>query len=81
MPKIETEMYSTLNYHQHFKDKLSSHEPSHIHNTRHRTKLILILSYLIIQKHNNVICTKLLANGTAYQIRLKIALPSLYSKI
>ena len=28
---------NTLNYHQHFKYKLSSHQPSHMHNTRHRT--------------------------------------------
>ena len=27
----------TLNFHQYFKDKLSSHQPSHMHNTRHRT--------------------------------------------
>ena len=26
-----------LNYHQYFKDKLSCHQPSHMHNTRHRT--------------------------------------------
>ena len=28
---------NTLNYHQYFKDNLSSHQPSHMHNTRHRT--------------------------------------------
>ena len=28
---------NALNFHQHFKDKLSSHQPSHLHNTRHRT--------------------------------------------
>ena len=27
---------NTLNYHQYFQDKLSSHQPSHMHNTRHR---------------------------------------------
>ena len=27
----------TLNFHQYFKDKLSSHQPSHMHNARHRT--------------------------------------------
>ena len=26
----------TLNYHQHFKDKLSSHQTSHMQNTTHR---------------------------------------------
>ena len=28
---------STLKNHQYFKDKLSSYQPSHMHNTRHRT--------------------------------------------
>ena len=28
---------NTLNYHQYFKDKLSSHQPSHMNFTRHRT--------------------------------------------
>ena len=28
---------NTLNFHQYSKDKLSSHQPSHMHNTRHRT--------------------------------------------
>ena len=28
---------NTLNFHQYFKDKLSSDQPSHMHNTRHRT--------------------------------------------
>ena len=49
---------NTLNFHQYFKDKLPSHQPSHIHNTRHRTNCNLILHYLIIQKPQNAICTK-----------------------
>ena len=28
---------NTRNFHIYFKDKLSSHQPSHMHNTRHRT--------------------------------------------
>ena len=28
---------NTLNFHQYFKDKWSSHQPSHMHLTRHRT--------------------------------------------
>ena len=28
---------NTLNFHEYFKNKLSSHQPSHMHNTRHRT--------------------------------------------
>ena len=30
---------NTLNFHKYFKDKLSSHQPSHMHNTRHRTNI------------------------------------------
>ena len=28
---------NSVNFHQYFKDKLSSHQPFHMHNTRHRT--------------------------------------------
>ena len=28
---------NSINFHKYFKDKLSSHQPSHMHNTRHRT--------------------------------------------
>ena len=28
---------NTLNFHKYFKDKLSSHQTSHLHNSRHRT--------------------------------------------
>ena len=28
---------NTLNFHHYFKDKLTSHQPSHMHNSRHRT--------------------------------------------
>ena len=34
---LKTFNTNTLNYHQYFKDKLSSHQPSHMHNIRHRT--------------------------------------------
>ena len=30
---------NALNFHQDFKDKLSSHQPSQMHNTRHRTNI------------------------------------------
>ena len=30
---------NTHYFHQYFKDKLSSHQPSHVHNTRHRTNI------------------------------------------
>ena len=28
---------NTLSFHKYFEDQLSSHQPSHMHNTRHRT--------------------------------------------
>ena len=34
---LKTFNTNSLNYHQYFKDKLSSHQPFHMHNTRHRT--------------------------------------------
>ena len=46
---------NTLNFHQYLKDKLSSHQPSHMHNTRHRTKFnfnfnTALFNHLKIQK-------------------------------
>ena len=35
---LKTFNTNTLNLHQYFKDKLSSHQPSRMHDTRHRTK-------------------------------------------
>ena len=32
---------NTLNFHKYLKNKLSSHQPSHMHNTRHRTNRYL----------------------------------------
>ena len=32
---LKASITNTLNIHQYFKDKLSSHQPSHMHNTRH----------------------------------------------
>ena len=49
---------NTLNYHQYLKDNLSSHQPSHLHNTRHRTNSNFNTPlFLIIQKLKNDICT------------------------
>ena len=48
---------NTRNFHQYFKDKLSSHEPYAQYQTQ-KKKVLLILHYLIIQKPKNVICTK-----------------------
>ena len=30
---------NTLNFHEYFKDKLSSHQPSHMHNIRHSSNI------------------------------------------
>ena len=49
---------NTLNYHKYFKNKLSSHQPSHMHNTRHITNSNFNTPHLIIQKLKNVICTR-----------------------
>ena len=50
---------NTPNFHQYFKDKLSSHQPSHICTIPDTEQIIiLILHYLIIQKPKNAICTK-----------------------
>ena len=34
---LKTINTNTLNFHQYFKYKLSSYQPSHMHNIRHRT--------------------------------------------
>ena len=47
----------TLHFHQHFKDKLSSHQPSHMHNTRHRTNRNFNAPPFNHSKLKNVICT------------------------
>ena len=67
---------NTPNFHQYFKDKLSSHQPSHMHNTRHRinSNLNILLSinhsktqkcflYHVIPIWNNLPC--LLNNCTS----------------
>ena len=60
---------NTLKYHRYFKHKLSSHQPSHIHNTRHRTNSNFNSPLLNHPKTKNQI---------PYQIPLKFALPSLH---
>ena len=49
---------NTHNFHQYFKDKLSSHQPSHMHNTRHRTNSNFNTPLFTIQKLKNVICSR-----------------------
>ena len=63
-----------------FRDKLSSHQPSHEHNTRHGTGRNLDTPLLIIQEPKSSSCAKLFPCGTAYQNFLKVALKSLNSE-
>ena len=55
---------NTLNFQQCFRDKLSSHQPSHMHNTRHRTNSNFNTPLFNHLKTQNVIFH--------YQIRLKL---------
>ena len=43
---------NTLNFRQYFKDKLSSHQESHMHNTRHRTNSHFNTPLYLIHKKN-----------------------------
>ena len=70
---------NTLNFHQYFKDKFSSHQPFHMHNTRHSTNSNFNSPLFNNSKTQKCYLYQFLY-GTAYQIRLKIALPSLHSK-
>ena len=45
---LKTFNTNTLNFHQYFKEKLCSHQPSHMYNTTHRTNSNLKLHFLII---------------------------------
>ena len=49
---------NTFNYHQYFKDKLSSDQPPHMHNTRHRTNSNFNTQLFNHSKTQNVICTR-----------------------
>ena len=49
---------NSLNFNQYLKDRLSSHQPSHMHNTRHRANSNFNALLLIVQKLKTVICTK-----------------------
>ena len=71
---------NTLNYHQYFKDKLSSHQPSHMHNTRHRTNSNFNTPLLNHSKTQKCYLYQVIPIWNSYQIRLKIALPSSHSK-
>ena len=63
-----------------FRDKLSSHQPSHVHNTRHGTGSNFDTPLFIIQEPKSSSCAKLFPCGTAYQNFLKVALKSLNSE-
>ena len=66
---------NTLNFHHYFKDKLSSHRPSHMHNTRHRTNSNFNTLFFYHSKTQKCYLYQVIIYGTAYQVRLKIVLP------
>ena len=55
---LKTFNTNTLNFHQYFKDKLSSHQLSHMHNCRHRTNSNFYTPLFNHSKLKNVICTR-----------------------
>ena len=70
---------NTLNFHQYFKDKLSSHQPSHMDNTRHRKNSNF---YTQLFNHSKTqkcyLCQVIPLWRPAYLFSLKIALPCLH---
>ena len=71
---------NTLNYHQYFKIKLSSHQPSHMHNTRHRTNGNFNTPLFNHSKTQKCYLYQVIPKWNSLPNRLKIALPSLHSK-
>ena len=66
---------NTLNFNKYFNlDKLTSHKPSHMHNTRRPIWTIVLI--LIIEKLKNVFCTRQFTYGATFQVRIKIQLPN-----
>ena len=71
---------NNINFHQYFKDKLHSHQPSHMYNTRHRTNSNFNTPLFNHSKTQKCYLYQVIPYGTVYQNCLKIALPSLHSK-
>ena len=71
---------NTLNFHQYFKAKLSSHQPSHMYNTRHRTYNNFNSPLFNHSKTQKCYLYRQFLYGTSYQVCLNIARPSLHSK-
>ena len=69
-----------LNFHQYLKEKLSFHQPSYMHNTRHRTNSNFNTTLFHHSKTQKCYLYQEIPYGIAYQNRLKITLPSLHSK-
>ena len=74
---LKTFNTNTLNFHQYFKDKLSSHQSSQMHNTRHRTNSNFNTP-LFNHSKTRKCCLYQVINSLPKL--LKIALPSLHSK-
>ena len=68
---------NTLNFDQYFKNKLSSHQPSHMHNTRHRTNSNFNTPLFNHSKNPKCYLYQLFPYGTAYQNCSKIGTSNL----
>ena len=71
---------NTLNFHQYFKDKLSSHQPSHMHNTRHKTNSNFDTPLFNHAKTEKCYLYQVIPIWNSLPNYLKIELPSLHSK-
>ena len=80
-PLLKAFNTNTLIFYQYFKDHLFTHQPSHMHNTRHRTNSNFNTPLFNHSKTQKCDLYQVFLYGTAYKVRLKIALPSLHSKI
>ena len=71
---------NTLNFHKYFKHKLSAHQPSHMHNTRHRTNSNFNTALFNHSKTQKCYLYQVISIWNSHQNCLKIALPNLHSK-
>ena len=71
---------NTLNFHQYFKDNLYSHQPSHMHNSRHRTNRNYNTPLFNHSKTQKCYLYQVIPIWNSLQNCLQIALRSLHSK-
>ena len=69
---------NTLNFHKYFKDKLSSHQPSHMYNTRHRTNNNFNTLFFNHSKTQKCYLYQVIPIWNSLPSSLKNSLPSLH---